>query len=283
MKRFLILVFVIFYVSSSSGQGRQSVLWKISGNGLTKQSYLFGTYHLYLFKDLLKFREIDSLMRSVDIGLFEINPKQSDGLELAQAGVHEPPLDSIFTPQEYKLVDDFFTNTPLGSIRPHNNDASLTGMIQVAMTYKRNHGNQYFTLDDGIKHFMDSLGKGIDGLDDVNDASKLAFESQYRNNAKTLVAVIKSSDDQVAGELPYDYQKYLMADMQLTTEQNLKLKEFTFRRNEIWVPKIINKLKDKSCFIAVGLAHLQFKTGLINLLRKRGFKLTPVKLKIVKL
>ena len=44
----LLLFFVFFFVSASAQKNNwpNTLLWKISGNGLTKPSYLFGTMHL---------------------------------------------------------------------------------------------------------------------------------------------------------------------------------------------------------------------------------------------
>jgi uncharacterized protein len=47
-------------------------------------------------------------------------------------------------------------------------------------------------------------------------------------------------------------------------------------RNRNWVVKLNTLLKDKALVIAVGAGHLPGDKGLINLLRKEGYTLTPV-------
>jgi uncharacterized protein YbaP (TraB family) len=45
--RYVLLLFTIFISLFSNAQElEKSLLWKISGNGLNKPSYLFGTIHL---------------------------------------------------------------------------------------------------------------------------------------------------------------------------------------------------------------------------------------------
>ena len=281
MRRSLFLLLILLIGTSSiSAQLVQSALWEISGNGLTKKSYLFGTVHVSSTEILTKYPKLKQVLTDAELGLFEINGNPIGDEPVSKTALKEvpqPPLDSIFTPEEYTLVDDFFSKSPLGSIRPHNNDASLTGMLQVAITYKNNKGNQYITLDSYLNNLMDSLGKQIFQLDNINDRSKLAFETQYRLIAETLVAVIKQADDSMSKNyISPDYEKSLKADLQLATLPNKIMGSVTIERNKIWLPKIIEKVKTNSCFIAVGLGHLQYQTGLIILLRKQGYSLKPI-------
>src|SRR6478672_9691055 len=58
----LVVVFTTLFASSCKAEkkeGEQSLLWRITGRGLTKPSYLFGTIHMvcpgdYLWTDAMK-------------------------------------------------------------------------------------------------------------------------------------------------------------------------------------------------------------------------------------
>ena len=47
-------------------------------------------------------------------------------------------------------------------------------------------------------------------------------------------------------------------------------------RNADWITKLPKMLKESSCFIAVGALHLPGQNGLLKLLEKEGYKLSPV-------
>lgn len=50
-------------------------------------------------------------------------------------------------------------------------------------------------------------------------------------------------------------------------------------RNENWMKQIPNLLeKNKNIFIGIGIAHLDYKNGIINLLKQKGYSVTPIKL-----
>jgi uncharacterized protein len=49
-------------------------------------------------------------------------------------------------------------------------------------------------------------------------------------------------------------------------------------RNMAWIPKIQEHITEKSCFIAVGAAHLIGEKGLIQLLKNKGYQVSAVKI-----
>ena len=49
-----------------------------------------------------------------------------------------------------------------------------------------------------------------------------------------------------------------------------------YTRNKNWIPKLTGAMKKRSTFAAVGLAHLVGKGSVVSLLRKQGYKVTPV-------
>jgi uncharacterized protein YbaP (TraB family) len=54
--------------------------------------------------------------------------------------------------------------------------------------------------------------------------------------------------------------------------------KFLDDRNLNWIPQIKNFVKEQNTFIAVGAGHLGGPNGVIRLLEKEGYVLTPVDL-----
>lgn len=52
-----------------------------------------------------------------------------------------------------------------------------------------------------------------------------------------------------------------------------------YERNEKWINKLPSLLKKKNGFIAVGLAHLPGKKGIIHMMRQIGYKVRPIRFK----
>lgn len=109
------------------------------------------------------------------------------------------------------------------------------------------------TFEEQIKYLVDNC-KYDDKMYAI--AGKM-FESYKSNNVKAL---LKATDD----------YSILVSDV---TDEYI-----TEKRNILWMPKLLEELKKGNVFIAVGSLHLVYDYGLINLLRKEGFVLTPLKL-----
>ncbi|MDR6805520.1 uncharacterized protein YbaP (TraB family) [Dyadobacter sp. BE34] len=285
MKRALLLILVAILNCAVAvfGQDNQSVLWEISGKGLAKPSYLFGTYHVASISVLDSFPQVMRIATSCDFALFETGGSHI-GDTPPPIQTAQPPLDSIFTPAEYAIVDSFFTASSYGSIRQHTNDADLLSMFQVALTIQLGHGNKQDEPFDGLLlNRLSKLNKPVFQLDDPQEVDNVINGLGYRNIAKMLVDIIndKTAFQQQAPEEAKDlalYSKTLRQPLRLSEEVNVNLGKATIHRNAHWVPKIEEKISEGNCFIAVGFKHLQYKTGLIQLLRNKGYTLNPVNL-----
>ena len=49
-----------------------------------------------------------------------------------------------------------------------------------------------------------------------------------------------------------------------------------YNRNRNWIPVMAEKMKSANTFFAVGAGHLGGKDGVLDLLSKEGYKLTPL-------
>ncbi|MGX5857383.1 TraB/GumN family protein [Dyadobacter jiangsuensis] len=278
----LILIAILKCAVVVLGQDNQSVLWEISGKGLAKPSYLFGTVHTASVKILDKFPKVMQIARSTDFALFEKGGNTIGNVEVAE--IYSPPLDSVFTPEEYALVDSFFTASPFGSIKPHNNEASLQAMAQVVVMLKQKDSKeQDGSFDDIIHTRLQEAGKATFQLDETGQMARSEKTKDYRLLAKAIVVMIKNDfrekDITPADHFDPDlYASTLTHPMKLNQEASQFILNETVERHTIWLPKIELKIEEGSCFVAVGMNHLQYKTGLIQLLRNKGYTLNPVSL-----
>lgn len=262
-------------------QENQSVLWEISGNGIQKSSYLFGTVHIASITVLDSFPQLKQISERTDFAVFESGGSPI-GRVPEQLELHQPPLDSLFTPEEYLKVDSFFTVSPHGSMRPHNNDADILTMVQVALTIIENKA-QYDRFDDLLFARMHDLKKPIFHLDAPEDVKNVMDSLGYQRLAKFLVYLVdkNASLKGVNSELDIDlvsYAQTLRNQLELDEQPSKNMEHGTVERNAKWIPKIEHQMQQGSCFIAVGLGHLKFQTGLIQLLRNKGYKVNQVNL-----
>ena len=116
----------------------------------------------------------------------------------------------------------------------------------------------------------------------------LLFNSQsLERQSFLLVGAVESSND-IETEIKTVNNLYKKGDLNelLSLYQNDTTKyaptqqeqfELLDNRNQEWVKTIPQLIHQKSCFIAVGALHLPGENGLIELLKKAGYKVKPVK------
>ncbi|WP_332913994.1 TraB/GumN family protein [Algoriphagus boritolerans] len=68
----MILALSFWLVGSATAQ-ESSLLWKISGNGLEKESYLFGTIHIICKSDFLMDERITTAFESTEELILELD------------------------------------------------------------------------------------------------------------------------------------------------------------------------------------------------------------------
>src|SRR5688572_27313653 len=84
-----------------------ALLWEISGNGLKKRSYLFGTYHLLTNKFVDSFAVIGNRFSNAEALVCEASFDKTAMKELDKAMVlNGTTLDKVMQPADYKIVAD---------------------------------------------------------------------------------------------------------------------------------------------------------------------------------
>ena len=286
MKKILILSIIYLLCVNLNAQ----LLYEISGNGLTKSSYLFGTHHMVPVQTATK---IPGLFRAFNdcsavVGEFvDDNPEEMQR-QILIASKMEESIFKLLTPEEEVLIDSALqaelglTLANVQYMRP-NVIAMIYEMTVRERVLKSQAGDM--AMDSYFQVAGSELGKSVYGLETVEDQLKMLLRSiTIERQAEILVETIRNTDNiitenakldslYVKGDLEGLYEMLIEAEDMTEAEKFLLVDE----RNHDWLPKIEKHIKQESCFIAVGALHLPGNDGLINLLRKAGYKVKAVK------
>lgn len=104
------LIFILAASVILTFQSNAQLLWKISGNGLEKPSYLFGTHHvapIHICDSIAGFNEAFNSCKQL-YGELELDDIQAVSKEIAKYTLlpQDSLLDKLYTPEEYKLIDE---------------------------------------------------------------------------------------------------------------------------------------------------------------------------------
>lgn len=261
-----------------------TLLWEVSGKGLPKPSYLFGTFHL-LCRDDIRFS--NSLKQSVQNATEVYLELDMDDPAMILSSLTlmtmkgNKKLKDLYTEAEYKRVVDYFKDsmqTPIYLFQ------TMKPFFLVALLYpKMMPCPTVSSVEDEIMKLAKQNGKEIKGLETMAFQASVFDSIPYEEQAAEL---LKSIDSMALSKKYFDSMVMAYKEQRINELGSLmKNEDFGMesnqdilldKRNKNWVEQLKTIMKKKPVFVAVGAGHLLGETGLIALLRKEGYKVRPL-------
>ena len=126
----------------------------------------------------------------------------------------------------------------------------------------------------------------IVGLETIDEQMNTLLSIETSNQAKNLITKVKEfnrqellndMDSLIAAYIKKDIELYLNKELEKTKKDNEEfLENFIYSRNKTMSKRAVRIINENKTFIAVGAAHLYGEKGMISLLTKKGFILTPL-------
>ncbi|TPG36277.1 TraB/GumN family protein [Flavobacterium pectinovorum] len=281
---FTVAIVAIAFVFSSKTQAQtkspkleNSLLWEVSGNGLSKPSYLYGTIHMICAGDFFLSEKTKKAFDVSDKLVLEINfndPKEMTDMQ--QMAMGKVPLSKSLTPEQLSKLDAILKKSAGMTIQQVDAFSLATVMSLISMKTFGCADLKFYEMD-----FIESAKKRneqVGGLETVKSQLK-TLEDAYSDSE--MIAMLEESDAEETKQLIVDYkQENLESLYKNTTAENVmneKAKKYMLdERNVNWAKALPDMMKKESLFVAVGSAHLAGDLGVINLLRKAGYTVKPI-------
>ena len=271
------------------------LLWEISGNGLQKPSYLFGTHHIAPLAVLDSVKGFNEALTSVDkvygeMDMAKAQSPQSQQVMLAPAmAPQDSTLNLVLSQPQLDSLDVIIKKYmgPMGSaaqfapMKPSMVSTVLALMVNQKVFPTFNPQQQ---LDGEIQKRAAAAGKEVCGFETIEEQCQALFGSPIIEQAEELMEMVR--DDDKASETALKLAKaYLSGDlngmfeiMENSGESSSEAwkERMLNKRNANWMRIMAGIIPTASVLIAVGAGHLPGEKGLINLLRENGFTVKPV-------
>lgn len=263
---------------------KSSLLWEIEGPSIQKGSYLFGTMHL-VEKDYFYFpKNLEKIVSKTDLLVMEIAGIPNEAEVLKYITLKEGSLfdfftaeqtDSIFVWARSKMgMSEQLFRTSLSKMKPFV-------LVQLATQL------QYLGKTESYEMKFQSIAEkkkmAQKGLETIEFQMSLFDNLKKSEQAEMVMQEIRDSkkSDAQLKQIQQLYKRQNIDSLYMLIQEGedmltLKQSDFLEKRNHTWIPKIIEMLHENKCFIAVGAGHLGGKDGIIRLLQKEGYTLTPV-------
>lgn len=298
------LITIVALATTTFVSANAQLLYRITSDSQQKPSYIVGTFHLeddsYLDKipgvwDAVD--EVDQVYGEMDIKTMT-NP---DSIAIIQKATMLPEgktIKDILTAEQFERLDKYvesvfgvpFSNPMLfqqmGKMNPTTLNLTLgvTSFLQKTQeTFDQNN-----TIDFYLPRIAMEKGKKTGGLETMTYQTKIIYGRPMNETVEELMCSVDNYEF-------YDNQNILILDAyhEQDIEKIIKISlmklgnscdmteeymnALIFNRNSDWAKKIPAIIKNSPTLFVVGAGHLGGEKGVVNLLRKAGFKVEGVK------
>jgi uncharacterized protein YbaP (TraB family) len=278
------IAFVLTSLFAGHAQAQQpasekSLLWEVSGNGLEKPSYIYGTIHMICESD---FKITDKVKKAFDKSAQLVleadifNPEM--GNEVKQEMMSDVPLSKKLAAADYASVDSILQlkcGMPL-KVLDNYKLSMVMSLVAIKLFPCATPQSYEATFDKMAKEknmHKAALEEVIAQLRFLNKAytdSQIVAQVKSFDSARagtdTMIALYKAED--INGLFKY------MTTPDLMDENTIKW--MLVERNNNWAEKMPAMMKKESNFFAVGAAHLPGSIGILALLKAKGYTVKPI-------
>lgn len=262
----------------------ETLLWEVSGNGLSKPSFLFGTFHLLCKQDIHFSEQLKKAFNYSDTVYMELDMDDPSTMLSAMMYMNmkgDTTLADLYTDKEYERLKNYFSDTlkmPLALLQ------KAKPYFLVALLYPR---MMNCSSPAGVEEELVKLAKEnkkeIKGLETMQFQASVFDSIPYQWQAKEL---LKNIDSFSVNKTEFETMLRFYKNQNLDSIKTMLGKsEFgsekyddllLTNRNKKWVKKLNTIMKKESVFVAVGAGHLVGEHGLISLLKKQGYTVKPL-------
>jgi len=287
MKKNLLSLLTAGLLATAATAQDNSLLYEVTGNGLTQPSYLYGTFHLVCPNDLVitdATKKAVADTRQLYLELDFDDPAMMKAMMKAMMMTDGKTVKDYLSANDYSILENYFSE------KLKMNPAQTSQMTPIALTsmlYMTLLPCQMASYDLTFAQMAIKDKKDILGLESLEAQLAALNAIPVEEQLKGVVDTVKKPDEAKA-EFAKFIETYKSQDLEKLGAM-MKTSQFSGgdfakyednllgKRNVNWIPVIEKAAKDKPTFFAFGAGHLIGDKGVIQLLRAKGYTVRGVK------
>jgi len=285
------ILFALFFICASSYAEKLptsgTLLWRVSGNGLTENSYLYGTMHT---RDNRVFRFSDSVLNcfirckafAMELKLDELNQEDVINNMMMDSG---KSIENYLTKNQYdslQLKIQSVTGLPLNLFERLKPIYIATMLSQSEMLYDTMNKNSYsLFLDEYFELMAKNSGKKVAALEALQTQLDVFNFLSIKQQIDLLMKSIRKENNEL--QIDTFVNHYINGELEILLKNDNNelwsaefMNKILYRRNFGMADNIESLIKKQSTFSAFGAAHLTGDSGIISILRTKGYTVEPV-------
>ncbi|MFA0961241.1 TraB/GumN family protein [Roseivirga sp. BDSF3-8] len=270
--------------ASAETNTEPSLLYKISGNGLERPSYLYGTIHIICPADFTLAPYVEQAVKETSLTVLELDMDDPDLQTQMQQSMINPGL------MNFTENMDEESRTKLDQILKKQYGAGVQQLgimkpfvIQNMLLLKYLPCAAPESYEGRFIELSQQQEQEIIGLETVAYQFSV-FDSIPQEEQIAWIEDMINDSASTANEFSRMVEAYKAKDVERLLEISIESEQFLnyadlllYQRNQNWIPRIEQIVKEQSAFIAVGAGHLGGQKGVISLLQDKGYTVEPVR------
>lgn len=291
----------LFMAIAFWGTANAQLLYRITGNGLDKASYIVGTYHLAPASFVDEIKGAREALAAVEQVYGEMDMQDTATAQQLMVSAMLLPegksLAELFTTEEMTRINAYmrevmgadlgnhFVAQQLGRMRP----SVLAQQLMLMQFMKLTPDFNPSSLIDG--YFQDEArraGKHVGGFESVEFQMELLYGTKTLDEERQELLEIVDNNAEMIGEMQAMTDAYFsfdMRDIRRMMEGEVKSGDMTLEefcemitdRDRRWVEAMPAIMESRPTLFVVGAGHLPGSDGVIALLKDTGYKVKAVR------
>lgn len=266
-----------------------SLLWKVSGKGLSKPSYIFGSYHLLTNSFVDTLPAVIAAYKAAQVVVGELVMDSSLQAPMMEAALLKgTTLKAVLPDTVYaKAAEWFSSHAGMELEKLHTLNPLSVMTLAMAITQQKYFPNKTgeVQLDSYFQEMAKRDGKKIIGLETIHAQIKALYGQLTMQRQASLLYDALREKGRLKEQIGVMNTAYASQNLSALQElmygsayEQQELKSLLDDRNNKWMEQLPKLMGEHALFVAVGALHLTGKTGLVEQLRQLGYTVTPINL-----
>ena len=275
-----LLIILLTLTATVAAQAQNSLLWEISGKGLTAPSYVYGTMHMVCAEDTKMSDGLKAAIKNAKQVYFELDMDDMEEmmsvLKFARM-TNGLKISDLLSTEDYQKIEEYFKNNK--SVLPFGMMTRFKPYFITAMISEGIMGcKKKISVEQMIMSEARQYDKDVRGLETLEFQASIFDSIPYEKQAQDLVMYVDSIDrfKAITEEMVEMYRKQEINNMDSLMEKSdpgmmQYMDVLLYDRNKRWALQMPELMLNMPTLFAVGAGHLGGDKGVISLLKKQGF------------
>jgi uncharacterized protein YbaP (TraB family) len=279
---YILQLLLYFQAFSQNTEFEKTLLWEVSGNGLTKPSFIYGTIHTIEKKEFFLTRSTIFAFNSCKI----LATEQALGLsQHLSTGAYEKLEKEKYLPKgktiayylpqaEYNFLTEYARKRQVSKrnykalirLKP----SYIFGYFASPM-FGKTIGYEEAFIKQALQRKKLKNYMIIEGLEDYKKTKVAGDSLDLNEEAKDMITAIRNNFEEYKNVVRLYKAQDIETMHQMSVRNQKQYQILVIDRNLDWMPKLEKLMRFQPTFIAVGAAHLAGEYGLLNLLLEKGY------------